>query len=184
MSKFDLQPGETVLWQGRPEAFRTLDRCVTPTLLKDLLVSLIGGALIVAEYWFCSGKAALRPTILWIPALLLCVPIIHLILDVIRLQRTEYYVTDRRLAVVGHDVRDVEYSRIREAALRKDRAGHTSLLCGGKALAAGDASYRERTVVGLDALIGDDTVCDSFAFYAVDQPESLKASLAGVLPLA
>ncbi|MBQ9661596.1 MAG: hypothetical protein IJV40_00430 [Oscillospiraceae bacterium] len=183
MAKLNLQADETILWQGVPEAFKALDKSVTPALVKNMIVSLLGGAFIVAEYWLCSGRRSLSPAIFWIPAILVCVPIFFLITDVIKLRRTRYYVTDRRLAVVNRTVKDVELFRIREASLKGDRSNHMSLLCGKKALSGSDNSYRERTVVGLDALIGDDTECDSFAFYAVDHPDRLKAALTGLVPL-
>ena len=184
MNKFELKKGETLLWEGRPESFSLFDCCVTPSLLKDLLVSLIGGLLIVAEYWFCSGRGPLRPGIFWIPAMLVCVPLVRVFSDAFILNRSRYYATNRRLAIVNSVVKDVEYTRIPEAAFKTDRAGHTSLLCGGKAVLAGDSSFRERAVVGLDALIGEDTVCDSFAFYAVDDPDALNSALKNILSVS
>ena len=184
MKNFELKRGETLLWEGRPEPFSLFDRCITPSLLKDMLVSLIGGLLIVAEYWLCSGRGALPVSVFWIPAMLVCVPLVRIVCDAVLLNRTRYYATDRRLAVVNSCVKDVAYPRIPEAAFKKDRAGHTSLLCGKKALFAGDSSFRERTVIGLDALIGEDTLCDSFAFYAVDDADALSSALKTVLSVS
>ena len=179
-----LEPGETILWQGKPEKFDVLDQTNKGVFLKDICSCLLGSVLIAAEYWFFSGREAVPPMLLlWIVLPLVAVPVCFLITDTMKLRRTRYYVTDRRLAVVDRTVKDVAFSRIQEASLKQDVCGHTSLLCGKKALRGKAASYRERTVLGLDALDGDDTVCDSFAFYAVSKPEELKKALSGVLTL-
>lgn len=184
MKHLSLQPGEKILWQGRPEPFRLLDNCQISHLLRDMLVSFVGGLLNVALFWLCSGREPVPPAVYSIVVLLVLLPPLRLVLDAIRLHHTEYLATDRRLLVIDRStVRDVAYSRIRQAAFRRDTAGHTSLLCGEKALTGGSWSYRERTVVGLDALDGDDTVCDSFVFFAVAQPEPLRQVLKDRLPL-
>ena len=182
--KASLEPGEKILWQGAPEPFRLLDKSNTGSFLKEICTCLLGGAAIAAEYWFFSGRRALPIELLWIVLLLVAVPVCFLISDALKLRRTKYYVSNRRLAVVNNAVKDVALFRIQEASLKQDSCGHATLLCGGKALRGPASSYRARTVLGLDALDGDDTVCDSFAFYAVTQPEELKKALSGVLPLA
>ena len=182
--KARLEPGEKILWQGAPESFRLLDKSNTGSFLKEICICLLGGAAIAAEYWFFSGRQALPKELLWIVFLLVAVPVCFLISDALKLRRTKYYVSDRRLAVVNTSVKDVAFFRIQEASLKQDSCGHTTLLCGGKALRGPASSYRARTVLGLDALDGDDTICDSFAFYAVSQPEELKKALSGVLPLS
>ena len=182
--KARLEPGEKILWQGTPESFQLLDRTNIGSFLKDICTCLLGGAAIAAEYWYFSGMRALPMELLWIVLLLVAVPVCFLISDTLKLRRTKYYVSDRRLAVVNNSVKDVAFSRIREASLKQDSCGHTTLLCGPKALRDHASSYRARTVLGLDALDGDDTICDSFAFYAVNQPEELKNALSGVLSLS
>ena len=182
--KASLEPGEKILWQGTPESFRILDKTNIGSFLKDICTCLLGSAVIAAEYWYFSGMRALPVELLWITLLLVAVPVCFLISDTLKLRRTRYYVSDRRLAVVNSSVKDVAFFRIQEASLKQDSCGHTTLLCGGKALHDKASSYRARTVLGLDALDGDDTTCDSFAFYAVHQPAELMKALSGVLPLS
>ena len=184
MQTFELQPGETILWEGKTDAFHTLDTCYTLPLLRNMLIFLLGGigsgalCVLLSEYKTVSAGVFLLPLILLIIAPL------RLVLDAAVLRRTRYFATDRRLVAVGRSVKDVTYSRIREAGFATDRAGCTSLLCGKKALAGTPWSYRERAVIGLDALDGDDTICDSFAFYAVDDADRLRAVIQDYLPFA
>ena len=184
MHTFDLQPDEQILWEGKPENFRILDTCHTLPLLRSMLIFLLGGALIGACAVLLSEHKTVNGNVYAIMLLFAAIAPLRLALDAAALRRTRYYATDRRLVTVGKTVQDVAYSRIREAGFTTDGAGHTSLLCGTKALTGAPWSYRERTVVGLDALEGENTICDSFAFYAVDDADGLRAVLKDRLPLS
>ena len=184
MRTFDLQPDEQILWEGKPENFRTLDACHTLPLLRSVLIFLLGGALIGACAVLLSESKTLNGDVYAILLLFAIIAPLRLVLDAAALRRTRYYATDRRLVAVGKNVQDVAYSRIREAGFVTDAAGHTSLLCGAKALAGAPWSIRERTVVGRDALEGETTICDGFAFYAVDDADGLRAVLENRLPLS
>lgn len=53
-----------------------------------------------------------------------------------------YAVTDKRLILVREAVRDMDFGRIKSASLRRDADGHTSLLCGERALKAKPDKWR------------------------------------------
>ena len=175
-----LKAGEELLWSGKAESFKILDATNKPVFVfRSILCAVI---CVVVEILYVIGANSTGAGVKWALVAVLFIacaasPILFLFRSR-KLRKILYAATDTRLMIVSDQVMSVDYPRIPKCAFRKDADGHTTLLCGEKAISSKPGKWRELSVFGNP---GDDgtSPCQKFAFYAVDDPEGLRAALTG-----
>lgn len=186
MSELDrvLKAEEHLLWSGKPENFEILDATNKPVFIfRCILCAVILAAVELLYILMAIGSGA---GIKWGVAAVLAIacalsPILFLTRSR-KLRKFIYAATDTRLIIVSDQVKEIEYRRIPGCAFKTDADGHTTLLCGAKAISSKPGKWRELTFFGDP---GDDgtSPCGKFAFYAVETPEALRAVLDGKIPV-
>lgn len=179
-----LRAEEHLLWSGNPEEFEILDTTNKPVFIARCI--LCAAILIAAELLYTLTAVESGAGIKWGVAAFIffaCAasPILFLTRSR-KLKKFTYVATDMRLIIMSDQVREIDYPRIPSCAFKTDADGHTTLLCGKRAIISKPGKWRELAFFGNP---GDDgtSPCDKFAFYAVDTPEELRAVLAGKVPI-
>lgn len=181
--KSALKENEQLLWSGRPESFDTLDATHKHSfIVKSITAAIVAVIAEVLYLWLAKKNGAnIMPLVMVLIALAAAFSPICVWLDASRLRKSVLYgVTDKRLILVRDGVKGVEFEKIDAAAFKTDADGHTTLLCGRRALKAKPSAWRASTLVGQSAY---EEICDSFAFYALPADDSLKSTLKEHLPL-
>ena len=180
--KTSLEPGEQLLWSGQAEPFETLDVVYKKRFTIVTAVCALVAVLLIIGYIIIAREVGVKLLFILLILALTAIAPLNVISDAGKLRKTLYAVTDRRLITVREAVRSVAYDKIQEAALRKDEAGHTSLLCGVDALKGKPWKLRECAVLGPRFDPEDDSTCQGFVFYAVQDVDGLKKALGDRLP--
>ena len=175
-----LNVGEKVLWKGGPEKYKILDKTNTQTfILRCALCALI--CILVEISYILMARYSEVDILWWLIGLIFigCVtsPILFLLRSR-KLRKHVYVVTNTRLLILKDPVMMVSYRRIQECALKTDADGHTTLLCGNKAVTSKPRKWREISYFG-DVGGAETDPCSTFAFYAVQRPDELRIALAG-----
>lgn len=174
--QISLEPGEQILWQGKPEPFKTLDKTHKKSFAVKASIGGLIAIIISAVYVLAVINTAPIKIFVFPVVFILCgIPAFNLLGDASKLRKTVYLATDRRLISVRDSAHDMKYTCIHEAAFRTDRDGHVSLLCGDEAMKLKPEKWREAAVVGQRATEGPG--CHRFVFYAPTDTDVLKAIL-------
>ena len=177
-----LQPEEKLLWESEPDTFKMLDQTYqSSSILKTLICAIIGIGLCVG-YVVAAGAGNVKPLVIVI-ILLICgaVPFGEFS-DARNLRKAAYAATDKRLIVLASSAKGVEYEKIQEAVIRRDAAGHMTLLGSPDAVKSKPSKWRLYTVSGPILNSDNDQICDRFAMYAVKDLSGLEKVLRDKLP--
>lgn len=131
-----LMEDEKLLWMGCPESFDTLDRTNRTGIVVGLIVKALVALGILIIYIVSAGQQGIsvKPGMIVAILALAAFAMLNPFLVARRLRKkTIYGLTDRRVLRSGSNDGAVPYERIRNAVLRTDSDGHTSLLCGPRA---------------------------------------------------
>lgn len=175
-----LGPEETLLWSGRPEKFKILDTTYKPVFIFRCVLCVV--ILIAVEVLYITTAISMNAGIKWgLVAVIFAACAASPILFLARSQKLKKYfyaATNTRLIIVTEQLKEIQYRRIPVCAFKTDADGHTSLLCGEKAVASKPGKWRELAFFGNP---GDDGIapCEKFAFYAVADPDELRKTLSG-----
>ena len=180
MTKLDkvLKEGEIVIWRGKPEKYKILDKTNGPAFFKRCLINIAICAAVELSYVglvYHLSAEILMWIIIGIFVVFAASPILFLIRS-IRLKKCIYAATNYRLITVADKVISVTYNRIYEYCFKIDRDGHTSLLCGTEGLLAEPGKRRELAILGNPDDPGAGP-CEKFAFYAITTPDELRRVL-------
>ena len=180
-----LEKGEELLWIGSPEPFETMDKTYGGRIKRGLAIKLVVGIALIVLYILAVRKngAELMSGVIIVLAFCTVYAVINPWLTANKLRKKiGYAVTDRRLISVTSEVKGVPYEQIREAVIRTDEDGHSTLLCGSDAVKYKVGKWRgESTVTArLNSDTGD---CESMVFYAVPEIDKVKALIGQYLPL-
>lgn len=179
-----LTEGEQLLWSGRPEAFDTMDRTNKAEIIAGLVIKVLVTLGILALCFISAreqGKVSplFIAIVLAFAAFLLANP--FLIAGRLR-KKTIYGLTDSRVLRCGVHDESVPYARIKSAVLRTDADGHTSLLCGPRAVNLRSRQWRgEADASFIDA--HDDPEAARVILYALPMDDALKALLDKYIPV-
>ena len=180
-----LEKGEELLWIGSPEQFDTMDKSNGGSIRRGSIIKAVVTVTLVVLYILAAKKngADIMPVL--IVLLVACggyaIANPFLTADKLR-KKVCYAVTDRRLVTVTSEVKGVPYELIREAVIKTDADGHSTLLCGHDAVKFKPTRWRGESVVSarLNSETGD---CDSLVLYAVPEIEKVKALVGQYLAL-
>ena len=177
-----VKDGEKLLWKGQASSTPTLNRTYKKRLTALTVIIVCVLAVLLALFMMMAKhqNVPMNWVFFALVTLLACMPIINLFSDAKKVSMAVYAATDKRLLVIADDAKTISYDRITEAALRTDDDGLTTLLCGTKAVKSKPYTWRDRTCLGNQTTKEEEAAnkpCESFAFYAVNDPEGLKAVL-------
>ena len=179
-----LNPGENLLWVGKPEEFKTLDAANKKRILgKVLVMAAVVAALAV---WYLSTVSAKGEGVRVLELLAVVSPMLCAwtdFSDAIKLRKQVVYgLTDSRLLTLdGKRLISVDYENVVHYDLVTDLAGHTSLVCGDEGLKAKSNTIRELTIRGASMNV-DTNHCESYAMYGVSgHAEEIKKILSAYI---
>lgn len=178
-----LMEGEQLLWVGRPEAFDTFDRTNRTSLVVGLIVKAAIVLGLIVGYVAAQDAGSMKPGIIIVVMAFAALAIINPFLVAGRLRKkTIYGLTDRRVLRSGQYDEAVPYERIRSAALRTDADGHTSLLCGPRAVKLKPRQWRgEADASFINSAEAPEA--ERVMFYAVPMSDELRTLLERYLPV-
>ena len=171
-----IEEDEKLLWEGRPEAFQTLDKTNKSHFIKSSIITAVVTIIVLGGYILAIRRtgAELKMGLVVIIALLSLYLIFNIFIQANRLRgKTGYAITDKRLIVVSGDAKGIPYSQIPLASIRTDEDGHSSLLCGAHAVKAPPSKWRGSAAIGIrtDSETG---ICDDLVMYAISEPEKVR----------
>lgn len=178
--------GEEILWSGRSENFEAMDKTHKNYYLRRGIIIAVIALALIALYipTAISTGAGIKVGVILVLLAVGIYAVISPVLDVKKLRKTEYVLTNEKLIIVSpSDVRSVALSSIPTAKLAKDEDGHTSLLCGPDADKLAACKRRVATLTGA-LLDQDSSMCDRFVLYAVNDVAGLKKAASGYLTIA
>jgi len=182
--KEELAADEKILWQAKPENFETLDVTHKKNfIVKAALIIGVVALLCVLYLVFAANKGIeVKYGLIVIILALAVFASINGIFDAKKLKKVSYVITDKRLILVDEVCKSAEFNLFKEAEFRVDADGHTSLLCGKRALESKPFHWRMLTVGGPHIEV-ETGLCDSFVFYAIPEADKVKKILSDFLPL-
>ena len=183
--KNKLQPDETLLWTGKPEAFEVLDSTHKPAYVKKCIFTVIAMVAVLAWYvaTVISKGQAIKPVMIVLVLAVGAYIIVSDLLDANKLRnKTLYALTDQRLiSIIGGNCESAVYEHIDCYEFVTDEDGHVSLICG--QWPKEEASRLRRTATLRGACNNSETgECKSFAMYALDDVDAMKPILAKYMP--
>lgn len=182
-----LASDEKLLWAGRPESFDAMDKSNKPAFKNSCIKAVVIFAVLIGAYLWAAAavSAEIMPGLIAFFVLIAAFKPISFFTDAAKLRKyVSYAVTDRRLIVCKDDVREMPLRLVNQARLMTDEDGHTSLVCGRKAIEGKQSAWRDASLFCQNLSEKDTADCESFVFYAVEDLEGLKAALEGVLKLS
>ena len=181
-----LEPGEKILWQGRVTPFESMDHTHKAYYIRRGIIAAAVLILLIALYIPTAIKtgAGIKPGVLLVIVAAGIYGICSPMLDVRKLRKMEYVLTNEKLMLVTpSDVRSVKLSAIPTARMASDADGHWSLLCGPDCDSLAPCKRRVATLTGA-ILDQDSMMCDRFVMYGVDDVQGLRAAAVGHLTIA
>lgn len=175
-----LHNGESLLWTGEADRVVTLNRTYGKNFRNNLIIVIIAFIALMVFYAFLCHRN--NVDINWIIVVmfgLICaIPIINIFTEATQISKALYLATDSRLIIVVDEAKDIEYEKIHSAAFKTDEDGQITLLCGDRALKSKPHTWRSASILGnLVSQSEEEGPCQSFAFYAVNDPEGLRKVL-------
>ena len=174
--------GEKLLWKGQASPTATLNKTYKKRLTSLVVIIVCVLAVLLALFMMMAKhqNVPMNWVFFCLVAVLAFLPVINLFSDAGKVSKAVYIATDKRLIAVTDGEKTISYDRVTEAAFRTDDDGLTTFLCGTKAVGSRPYTWRDRTCRGNQSTKEEEAAnkpCESFAFYAVNDPEGLKAVL-------
>ena len=179
-----LMKDEQLLWTGRPESFEVLDKTNKSGIIIGSIIKILITLGILAFYIISNlEKGSIMPGIV---VFILAFGIFSLINPFLvarrMLKKTIYGLTDKRILRSGANNEAVPYERIKSAVLRTDKDGHTSLLCGPRAVNLKPKKWRsEADASFIDSR--DNPEAERVILYALPIDNKLKELLKKNIPV-
>ncbi len=179
-----LLEGEQLLWCGCPEPFDTFDKTNKNGLIVGLVLKILVTMGIVATFYISAQeKGDVKPGIFIFIFLFAVFAVINPFLIARRLRKkTIYGLTDRRIIRAGATDGAVPYERIKRAVLRTDADGHTSLLCGPRAVKLKPRQWRGEADASFINVM-DEPEAARVILFALPMDDGLRNLLAEQLPI-
>ncbi|MBP5169073.1 MAG: hypothetical protein ILP14_07710 [Oscillospiraceae bacterium] len=127
---------EQLLWTGCPESFNTFDKTNKPSIVFGLVIKALFILGILFMFLYSAQNGGSKQ-----PGIFICIiafavfTVLNPFLIARRLRKkTIYGLTNKRIIRSGSTDNAVPYERIKKATLDTDKDGHTTLLCGERAV--------------------------------------------------
>ena len=176
---------EQLLWTGCPESFDTLDKSNKTSIVVGIVIKALVtlGILLVFIISARQDGKSVSPIAI---ALILAFGVFAMINPFLVARRlskkTIYGLTDKRILRSGSNDEAVPYERIKSAVLRTDQDGHTSLLCGARAVKLKPRQFRGEADAAFVNNQGEPEA-ERVILYALPMDDALMRLLNTYLPL-
>ncbi|MBQ5672082.1 MAG: hypothetical protein IIV43_06980 [Oscillospiraceae bacterium] len=170
-----LQDGEQLLWSGKP-TMKMPDEAHMNAYAVKAVLTVFGGVAFLMYYMLgvTHGTIPFKAAVLVLLAVLMGVILAPDWMDVGKLNKAVYAVTDRRLLVlVNNVVHAVSFDVIDAYKFDTDAAGQTTLMCGKSGMKTRPSRRRLNTIFGL-RMSDDGTVCDRFVMYGIPEADKVE----------
>ncbi len=171
-----LQDGEKLLWTGSPKV-KLMDETHKNLYAGKAVVTVFAGVAFLMYYMLevTEGAIPFKAAVLVLLAVLMGVVLAPDWMDVGKLNKTVYGMTDRRLLVLLNGaLHSVAYDKIDVYKFDTDEEGQTTLLCGASGVKLRPAKRRLNTIFGT-RMTDDGTVCDRFVMYGLPEADKVEA---------
>lgn len=171
-----LQEGEQLLWSGRP-AVKMMDEVYTNAYAVKVALTVIGAVAFLMYYMLgvTGGTIHFKPAVILILLVLMGVVLAPDWMDVNKLNKSVYGMTDQRLLIlVNGNLHAVKLSMITAYKFDVDAEGQISLLCGKSGMKVRPTRRRLNTIFGL-RMTDDGTACDRFVMYGIPDADRVEA---------
>lgn len=172
--KKQLEEGESVLWNGAPEKFETMDKTYKPVIVRKGIICAAIAVVITAAYLLAvKGTGNFK---LGVEAIVLAACVLAAVSgfsDARKIRKQEYCITDKRLLWKSENVHSIPFSAIKDYRFEKDDDGHTTLLIGEETIKAKKSKWRVSAASPL--IINEDSgICERAVFYAIPNAAQFK----------
>lgn len=141
--KEKLEEGEDVLFSTGAADFETMDRTNKPGIIRKIVISAAVTLALNLAYIISASKTGdVKWGLVAVLAAIGAYVCISGFITAKKVRKYEYFITDRRIAVVSDTVKDVYFKDIKKYNFSKDADGNTTLLVGEKALSLAAAKWR------------------------------------------
>lgn len=177
-----LRENEKVLWSGKPEfkAFGATHKTAYAAKCAVVAAIVIG----FLAYYFMGVKAGtitFKAMVLVLTAVVAAVPLVLEWVDVSKMKKTVYAMTDSRMiSIVDGAVNSVEYAKVDAYKFVEDADGQVSLMCGTDMINQGPRTCRTNAVFGT-RMRADGSACERFVLYAIPEADEVKKLAAKLL---
>ena len=171
-----LYEGEKLLWCGAPSMKMMDETHKNPYALKAVL-SVFAAVAFLMYYMLgvTAGTIQFKAMVIVLLAVLVGVVLAPDWMDVGKLNKAVYGVTDRRLmTLINGNVHSIEFSKIIEYKFDTDQDGQTTLMCGKSGMKARPNRRRLQTIFGT-RMTDDGTACDRFVMYGIPEADKVEA---------
>lgn len=173
-----LMEDEQLLWTGCPESFDTLDKTNKTSIIAGLVVKIVVILGILIMFLLSAQNGSNKHPGVFVFILAFAVfAVVNPFLIARRLRKkTIYGLTNKRIIRSGSNDNAVPYERIKRAVLRTDDDGHTTLLCGERAVNLKPRQWRgEADASFIDS--HDSPEADRVILYALPMENTLRELL-------
>ena len=179
-----LMEDEQLLWVGTPESFETLDKTNKTSIIVGTTIKVVVTLFLFFCFTYGQDKGDVKPGIIAVILVFAVLALINPFVIARRLRKkTLYGLTDKRVMRTGTFDEAIPYDRIKTAVLRTDRDGHTSLLCGSRAVNLKPRQWRgEADASFINS--NDDSEAARVILFALPIDSKLKALLEKYLPIS
>lgn len=173
-----LQEGEQLLWCGAPTVKMLDDTHKNVYALKAILS--IFSAFAFLMYYLLetqAGAIQFKPMVIVLLLVLVGVILAPDWMDVSKLNKAVYGVTDRRLLMlINGALHSIEFAKIDAYKFDTDEAGQTTLMCGKSGMKTRPSRRRVNTIFGT-RMSDDGAACDRFVMYGLPESDQVAALL-------
>lgn len=179
-----LMEDEQLLWVGAPESFETLDKTNKTSIIIGTIIKVVVTLSLLFCFTFAQEKGSVQPGVIAFILVFATLALINPFLIARRLRKKTFYgLTDKRVMRSGNFDEAIPYDRIKTAVLRTDEDGHTSLLCGSRAVKLKPRQWRgEADASFINS--NDDSEAARVILFALPMNSELKALMEKYLPIS
>ncbi len=180
-----MQPGEKLLWCGKPEPFEVFDGEYKKKISSTILFwSALAVFCEICYISFALGaKLKISIVVVVLMAALCALALLARLSEPAQVRAMEYALTDRSIMVKGKNLKICPYADVKYAWIHTDKVGTKSLICGALTDSLHNENFDARlvTVRGNAKGLKGRYLADSIAMYSI--PETAVEIIKGHLPL-
>ena len=174
-----LADGEQLLWSGAPSV-KTLDEAHKTAFIGKAVLTVAAVAAFLLYYMagVQAGTITFKFSAIVLTLVLGAVVLLPDYMDVGKLNKAVYGMTDRRLIVVVNGyAHDIAFDKIADYRFDTDKAGQTTLMCGKSGMKTRPDRRRLNTIFGT-RMSDDGSVCDRFVMYGIPEAHTVEKLMA------
>lgn len=164
--KKKLEPGEEILWTGKPEEFEFLDvQYKRPFFIKIAICSVLD-ILLIALYSTMALKSGGKINVLILAVInaIFIAIVLSSLVDAKKIRNSFYCITNKRILQMTDTIKETRYENITDYGIKKDAAGMSSILVGKKALRTPAKLWRSLSVAPVLMELGTTEIRSSIIY--------------------